>query len=77
MSSKNRIITGAAVLLLGIGMLVYRGFYVTKEESVLKVGPIDVKARTQERVSLPAPLAWALVVGGGLIVFSGATSRKA
>jgi len=77
MNSKNRLIIGIAILLLGVGMLAYRGIYVTKEETVLKVGPLDVKARTQERVPLPAPIAWALVGGGAVLLLSGAFARKA
>ncbi len=77
MTSKNRIIIGVAVLLLGYGVLVYRGIYVTKEEIVFTVVPLPVTETNQECVPLPAPLAWALVVGGAFIVLNGATTRIA
>ncbi len=77
MNPKNRLFIGIAVLLLGVGMLAYRGIYVTKEETVLKVGTLDVKARTQERVPLPPALSWVLVASGAILVLSGALARKA
>ncbi|MEO7100655.1 MAG: hypothetical protein ABI162_14940 [Luteolibacter sp.] len=75
--SKNQFILGIVILLLGCGILAYEGFYVTKEESVLKVGPLDVKARTQERVPIPAPLGWICIVGGAIILIYGGLSKRA
>lgn len=68
-------ITGIIMFLLGSGILVYKGFTVTREETVLNIGPLDVKATTKERVPLPTPLGWALLIGGA-VVFAGGAIRK-
>jgi len=71
MNRKTFTIVGIAMLLLGAGVLVYRGYTVTREETVLNIGPLDVKATTREHVPIPAPLGWALVVGGILVLGGG------
>jgi ABC-type xylose transport system permease subunit len=76
MNRKTLTVAGIVLLLLGAGMLVYRGFTVTREETVLNVGPLDVKATTRERVPIPAPLGWAFVVGGVLMIVGGTVWRR-
>lgn len=71
------IFAGIAIMLLGGALLTYQGFYVTKEETVLNIGPLDVKAQTRERVVPPAPLGWIIVGGGALLLVGGAVSRRA
>ncbi len=75
MKNSNLTIIGVIMILLGAGVLIYRGYNVTREETVLNVGPLDVKATTHERVPLPAPLGWALVIGG-IVVLVGGVARK-
>lgn len=75
MKSSNLTIIGIVMILLGAGVLVYRGYTVTREKTVLNVGPLDVKATTQERVPLPAPLGWTLLIGG-IVVLVGGVTRK-
>jgi hypothetical protein len=63
-----------AVLLLvaGVLMLAYGGFSYTKENTALKVGPIELSVKEKETVNFPV---WAgvgaIVVGGLLLVFGG------
>ena len=75
MKNSNLPIIGVIMILLGAGVLVYRGYTVTREETVLNIGPLDVKATTKERVPLPAALGWTLVIGG-IVVLVGGVARK-
>jgi ABC-type xylose transport system permease subunit len=72
---KTLAIIGIVMLLLGAGMLVYRGFTVTREETLLNIGPLEVKATTKEHVPIPAPLGWILVVAGALVLVGGAVVK--
>lgn len=61
-----------AILLLvaGTASLVMGGFSYTKDETVVKVGPLEVTAQQQERVNLPIWLGvGAIALGGLLLVF--------
>ena len=63
-----------AVLLMvaGVLMLAYGGFTYTKENTAVKVGPIELSVKEKETVNFPV---WAgvgaVVVGGVLLVFGG------
>jgi hypothetical protein len=63
-----------AVLLLvaGVLILVYGGFSYTKENTAVKVGPVELSVKEKETVNFPV---WAgvgaIVVGGLLLVFGG------
>lgn len=74
---SNLTIIGVVLALIGGGMLAYQGFYVTKEESVLKVGPLDVQAKTRERVTIPPAIGWICVIAGVAMIVSGAASKRA
>lgn len=76
MKRNHLTIAGIVMLVLGSGILVYKSFPVTREETVLNVGPLDVKATTKERVPLPAPLGWTLVIGGVLALAGGAVWKS-
>jgi hypothetical protein len=61
-----------AVLLMvaGVLMLAYGGFSYTKENTAVKVGPVELSVKEQKTVNFPV---WAgvgaIVVGGLLLVF--------
>ena len=65
-----------AILLIVVGVLAlaYGGFSYTKDETVVKVGPLELSAKKKEEVNIPM---WAgigaIVVGGVLFVLG---SRK-
>ncbi len=73
MSAKAQIFAGVAIILLGIGVLVYHGVSVTRPETGLRIVTRDVTMRTQ--ISVPAPLGWALLAGGTFLIFTGAVAR--
>ncbi len=65
---KSMLLVGVALIILGGASLAYRGFTVTKQETVLDIGPIQATRETKERIPIPALLGWALLMGGVLAV---------
>ena len=63
------------MLLLGGGIVISHGYDVTREETVLNMGLLDLKATTRQHVSIPAHLGWALVASGALVLTGGALSK--
>ncbi|MES2715042.1 MAG: hypothetical protein V4795_04720 [Pseudomonadota bacterium] len=62
-------IVAVVVGVLGIG---YGGFSYTKESTIAKVGPLELKAEERKQVNLPLWAGVALVVvGGGALVLGG------
>ena len=56
------------LVVIGIIMLVYTGFnYVTKEK-VVDIGPIEINADKNNRVSWPPFVGLILIVGGVVII---------
>jgi len=59
-------------LVAGVLMLAYGGFSYTKENTAVKVGPIELSVKEQKTVNFPVWVgAGAIVVGGLLLVFGG------
>jgi hypothetical protein len=60
------------LLVAGVLILVYGGFSYTKENTAVKVGPVELSVKEKETVNFPV---WAgvgaIVVGGLLLVFGG------
>ncbi len=60
---------GAVLLIAGTLALVYGGFSYTKEDTALKVGPVEVDVEQTHRVNVPV---WggvaAIVIGGALLL---------
>ena len=73
---RMRKVLGAALLIVGILMLVYRGFSYTKEKHEARIGDLAVAIKHRERVDVPV---WAGVVvtlaGGALLASGGAFTR--
>jgi TRAP-type C4-dicarboxylate transport system permease small subunit len=65
-------IVAIIIIVLGALGLLYGGFSYTKDSTVAKIGPLELSAKKQETVNIPA---WAgvgaIVVGGLLLVFGG------
>ena len=66
---------GVFLLVLGILAVAYGGFSYTKETTAVKLGPVELSVKEQERVNVPL---WAgigaIVVGGALIFIGGKKS---
>jgi hypothetical protein len=71
------------LLLGGLGLL-FVGAYSLPEEGIpysrqhtARLGPFEATARTRERIGIPAPLGWMLVLAGsGLALAGGYVKRK-
>ena len=65
-------IIAIALVVAGVIGLVYGGFSYTKDTTVVKLGPIELKASEKQSVNVPV---WAgvgaIVVGGLLLAFGG------
>ena len=62
-----------AVLLIvaGVLMLAYGGFSYTKENTAVKVGPIELSVKEQKTVNFPVWAGVGAVVAGGLLLAFG------
>ncbi|MFL5495884.1 MAG: DUF3185 domain-containing protein [Gemmatimonadales bacterium] len=69
---KAATIVGILLIIVGIAGLAYGGFSFTRREKVLDVGPIQ--ATTEKKESLPVPpiLGALAIVGGVVLLASGA-----
>lgn len=68
MEWKIPTIVGIAMLMLGGGIVIYRGYSITREETILNIGPLDMKATAKQHAPIPAMLGWVLVVGGAFVL---------
>ncbi len=55
---------GIVLLVIGIGMLLFRGFSVKKEEKVIDVGPLEVNKTENKWIGWP-------VYAGGIAIVAG------
>jgi hypothetical protein len=60
------------LIVLGVFVLVYRGFTYTKEKKVLDLGPIEATKKSEEHVPVPPILGGLALAGGVVLVVSGA-----
>lgn len=60
-------LVGLILIIVGIVSLAYGGFTYTKEETVVKLGPLEVQAEQKRRFPI-SPLAGGIMVAGGLIL---------
>jgi hypothetical protein len=72
-----RKLLGAALLILGVRMLAYRGFSYTRDTHEARIGGIGVRLKQRERVEIPV---WAGAVvtlaGGGLLAAGSRGGRR-
>ena len=65
-------LVAVVLMVAGVLMLAYGGFSYTRENTAVKVGPIELSVKEKETVNFPV---WAgvgaIVVGGLLLVFGG------
>ena len=65
---------GLILIVAGILMMVFRGFYFTKKEKVLDLGPVEINKK-KEAVYWPE-YAGALVTTAGVIIFVAGKKRN-
>ena len=67
-------LTGIAIIVAGLLALAYGGFSYTREDTALKLGPIELTVKARERINVPVWAGIAAVVAGGLLLLG--ASRK-
>ena len=67
-------VLGLILIIAGILMMVFRGFYFTKKETVLDLGPVEINKKEKQAVDWPI-YAGALVTVAGVIVFVAGKKR--
>ena len=65
-------LAGIVLIVLGALALAYGGFSYTRENTVAKLGPVEIKAEQRERVNVPLWAGIAAIVGGGAMLLVGA-----
>jgi uncharacterized membrane protein YdcZ (DUF606 family) len=58
---------GIVLIVIGINMLAYTGFNYVTTEKVVDIGPIEINAQKNNRVSWP-PFVGLVLIGGGIFV---------
>ena len=69
-------IIGLLLIIGGLAVLLMGGFWYTKSDKVLDVGPLEATVQTRERVPLP-PLAGGLALAAGVALLLVGQKRKA
>ena len=59
---------GIVLIVIGIVMLVVRGFTYTKQEKVAEIGPIEINAKEKKKVSWPLYAGGVIAVAGLVLV---------
>ncbi len=70
-------ILGFLLIILGIVGLVVGGVTYTKDKDTTELGPVDVTVTKQEHVHIPPALAITALIGGALLVVTGARRSNA
>ena len=58
---------GIILIVIGIVMLIFRGFSFTKEEKVVDIGPLEINKKDKKSVSWPL-YAGGIAVAAGVII---------
>jgi hypothetical protein len=64
-------LVGLVLVIVGALAVAYGGFSYTKETTAVKLGPVELSVKEQERVNIPMWAGIGAIVVGGLLVFVG------
>ena len=73
---KPNTLIGIVLVVLGVLALAYQGISYTRQEKVLDVGPIHATRETHERIPLPPILGGLVLVGGIVLLVTGARQKS-
>jgi uncharacterized membrane protein len=68
-------IVGILLIALGVFGLVSGGFSYTKNKETADLGPVDITVKEKEHVGIPTWVSVAAIVGGVVLLISGARRR--
>ena len=69
---KPAVIVGILLIVIGVIGLAYGGISYTKEKTVVDLGPIKATADTRETIPVPPILGGLALVGGIVLIATGA-----
>jgi hypothetical protein len=69
---KPPVLIGIILIVLGVVALAYQGITYTTREKVLDIGPIEATAEKQKTIPLPPIVGGLALVGGIILVATGA-----
>jgi len=61
-------ISGFALIIIGLAMIIYTGFNIVKKEKIAAIGPIEITSQKNNTVEWSPILGAVFVVGGILIL---------
>lgn len=64
-------IVGLVLIVAGILALAYGGFSYTRETAAVKLGPVELSVKEQERINVPMWAGIGAIVAGGVLVLIG------
>jgi len=62
---------GVILIVVGVLVLVFRGFDYTKEENRARLGPVELSVRQKERVQIPVWVGVVAILGGTVLLVAG------
>jgi drug/metabolite transporter (DMT)-like permease len=72
---KSAAIIGVILIVLGVAILAYQGITYTTKQTIVDVGPIHAEAEHQHTIPLPPIIGVTAMVGGIVLLVSGARQR--
>lgn len=66
---------GLFLLFLGAYSLPMEGIPYSKQRTA-RIGPFEASARTREKIGIPAPFGWMMVIAGAGLLLTGAYSKS-
>lgn len=73
---KALLVTGVALIVMGVAVLGYDHYTYTTTEDILRIGPISATAERTHTVSIPPIVGWVLIGGGACVIAFAVLSKK-
>ena len=67
---------GIVLLILGIAMIIVKGFTVTTEKNIVDVGPIKIDKKENKWIGWPTYAGGILALAGAVLIFSDKRASK-
>ena len=68
-------VLGVILIVLGIVMMIFRGFNFTQEKKVADIGPLEINKKENKAVGWPV-YAGGIAIGAGVVVLLASAKRK-
>jgi uncharacterized membrane protein YidH (DUF202 family) len=69
---KSAFVIGIILIVIGVAALAYQGITYTQREKVLEIGPIQATAERERTVPIPPVIGIVAIIGGVVLVVTGA-----